>query len=71
MTLLFSYIVIMMLMIKSYDNDNDERPLMEEVFLKELKTKVSLFSRRNLETLYIFWRISEIEVLADTEIFVF
>ena len=29
--------------------------------------EIGLFSRQNLEKLYIFWRISEIGILVDTE----
>ena len=32
-------------------------------------TEIGLFSRRNSEILYKLWRISKIEIVADTEIF--
>ena len=40
----------------------------KEGFLKRRNTKIGLFSRRNFGKMYIFWRISEVGVLTDTEI---
>ena len=39
--------------------------------LKGRNTEIGLFSRRNSEKLYIFWRISETGIVADTEILYF